>query len=77
MTFSGKEQIDTLRVIIVKTAMSYYLRTGMKVNRAYTPTAMRDFATKFTGNQYPRSRKGLESAMADLESLLNSNQGKQ
>jgi len=70
MTFSGKEQIDTLRVIVVKNAISLYLKTGMKANRAYTPTAMREFASKFTGKQYARSRNGLQAAMSDLQELL-------
>ena len=64
-------QIDAFRCSVIYRAIGFYLRSGMQVNRMYTPTAMRSVASEYTGVAYPRSRKGLEKAHADLTALLN------
>lgn len=51
----------------VISAMNLYLATGMLVNRAYTAKAMRDFATRYTGKKYQRSRTGMLFAREDLQ----------
>jgi hypothetical protein len=67
--FAGKDQVDMFVLIVLKNGISLYLKTGMKPNRAWTPTAMRIKATSYTGIEYARSRKGLERALAHLEEL--------
>lgn len=64
------EQISWYRAQVVLRGIQFYLKTGMQVNRAYTPANMRAVATEYTGVVYPRSRKGLERAAADLAALL-------
>jgi hypothetical protein len=66
MVFDTPAGIDWFRLNVIISAMSLYLKTGIKANRAYTPTNMRMVATEYTGKVYPKSRKGLESAYADL-----------
>ena len=60
-------QIDDFRARVILSAMKLYLDTGIRVNRAYTPSAMRTGASEYTGLVYPNSRKGLEHAYADLQ----------
>lgn len=70
MVFTGS-QIDGFRLRVVASAMSLYLKTGMKVNRAYTPTNMTAVVSEYTGKTYARSRTGLEEAYADLLTIIN------
>jgi hypothetical protein len=63
-------QIDAYRCSVICRAIGLYLKTGMQVNRMYTPKAMRSVASEYTGVGYARSRKGLEAAHADLTVLL-------
>lgn len=60
--------IARYQVRVVKTALKFYLKTGGKVNRAYTITNMLRFASKVTGNTYKRGQGAV--ALADLESLI-------
>lgn len=72
---STPEQIDSYRAKVIYSAIGLYLKTGMKVNRMYTPANMRAAATGYTGAVYPVSRKGLEKAYADLGQLIADNGG--
>lgn len=65
-------QIDAFRCILIHKAIGLYLKTGMQVNRKYTPQNMRAVASEYTGETYARSRKGLEQAYADLGQMLAS-----
>jgi hypothetical protein len=69
MALDTPQQIDNFRFVLITKAIGMYLKHNMQVNRAYTPAAMRAMATEFTGIAYPRSRKGLEAAHADLLSM--------
>jgi hypothetical protein len=69
VTVHGREPIAAAQVIILAGALRLYLRTGMKPNRAYTPTNMRAAASRITGVEYPRGRKGLELASAHLDTI--------
>ena len=69
VTLAGAEQIGAAQVIILAGALRLYLRTGMKPNRAYTPTNMRAAASRITGVEYPRGRKGLELASEHLDTI--------
>lgn len=46
--FTG-DQVDVFAMITLKSALSLYAKTGMKANRAYTPTAMMRTASRMTG----------------------------
>ena len=63
-------QIDRFRCSVIHKAMGFYIKTGMKVNRMYTPKAMAQAATEYTGIAYATGRKGLERAYADLGNVL-------
>lgn len=63
------EGINRFQAIIIKNAIKLYRNTGMKANRAYTPTNMLRTAGNITGKTYKRGQ--LEQAQADLEALLN------
>ena len=39
-TFSGPTEVNTFVMITLKSAIKLYIQTGMKANRAYTPTNM-------------------------------------
>lgn len=73
LTLTTPEQIDVFRVRMIVHAMDAYLKSNgrMVLTRTATPAAMRGWAGKIVGKQYPRSRKGLEAARADLANLLN------
>jgi len=55
----------------IKSGIGLYLKTGIKARRDYTPTNMRLAAGQITGKVYAKSRKGLETALADLTTLLD------
>lgn len=50
-TFTG-EEVGVFAMITLKSALSLYAKTGMKVNRAYTPTAMMRTASRMTGRKF-------------------------
>lgn len=54
MTLLTGENVMKARGLIIASALSVYARTGMKVNRAYTPTAMLKIASEITGKKYKR-----------------------
>ena len=62
--------IEWFRVISLKQCLSMYVKHGMKMNRNVTPQVMRGVATEYTGTVYPKSKKGLETALADIEAFL-------
>lgn len=57
-------------VIVLEKAIGLYLRTGIQVNRGYTPSAMRARVSQITGKSYKRGLKGLQDAHFDLVGLL-------
>ena len=70
ISFTGPEQVNTYTMLVLKSAMKFYLNSGgMKVNRAYTPTNMLRAAGGFTGKTYKRNQ--MPQAIADLENLLS------
>jgi len=58
--------ITMMQLLVIKSAIGLYLKTGMKANHAYTPANMCAVVSKNTGKQYARGRKGLEAALTDL-----------
>lgn len=70
-TLTTPTQIDLFRAKVILSAARLYLKTGMQVNRAYTPTAMRNAISEITGTAYPRSKQGLQKAHDELKALLD------
>ena len=66
--------IDFFRLITAIKAMEIHIKTDgkMMLTRVATPSNLRNIATEFTGKSYPRSRKGMETALADLIALKQS-----
>jgi hypothetical protein len=63
-TFVGPDATKLFAAATLRTAIGFYIKTKMQVNRAYTPTAMRAAAGRITGKSYKRSE--LAKAEADL-----------
>jgi hypothetical protein len=63
--FAGEQAVDVLAMITVAHGMKLYAKTGMKPNRAYTPTAMLKFASEKLGRKFKRTQM-LEAAEALL-----------
>lgn len=61
--------MDVLRARVVASGLRLYAKTGMKPNRAYTPTAMLRAASEMTGEKYKRGE--YERAAADLTALAD------
>lgn len=55
-SFVGKGAVDIYRATAIKCALSLYHRTGLKANRAYTPSAMLRAATDITGQSFKRGQ---------------------
>ena len=64
-TFTGEKEVNTFVLVILKSAIKLYINTGMKANRAYTPTNMLAKAGEFTGKTYKRGQ--LPIAHDDLQ----------
>jgi hypothetical protein len=71
IVFEGKAGVDTYRAIALKHGLKLYLNTGMKPNRAWTPTNMLKAAGAITGHTYRRSQYA--QAIADLEAWIQIN----
>jgi hypothetical protein len=54
--FHGKGAVDVFRAISVASALRLYARTGIKANRAYTPTAMLRVAEEYVGHPFKRGQ---------------------
>jgi hypothetical protein len=67
-------QVEYARLATVIMAMQMHLKSGgkMMLTRVATPSNLRNIATEFTGKSYPRSRKGMETALADLLAIKQS-----
>jgi hypothetical protein len=55
-TFQGKDGVRLFQAIALKGGLKLYAATGMKPNRAWTPTAMLKLAESFTGKRYKRGQ---------------------
>ena len=53
---SGEAAVQVFRAKTLATALKLYAKTGMKVNRAYTPTNMLATATAITGTKFKRGQ---------------------
>lgn len=64
--FAGPDATKLFAATMLRSAIDLYVETGVKVNRAYTPTAMLAAASRYTGKPYKRGPRGLAAASADL-----------
>jgi hypothetical protein len=71
IVFQGKSGVDTYRAMALKHGLKLYANTGMKPNRAWTPTNMLRAAGQITGKDYKRGR--YVEAIADLEAWIAAN----
>lgn len=67
VSFTG-DSVPNYQILVIRRAILLYRDTGMKANRAYTPTNMKLTAERLTGLTFKR---GDWTAMANaLEALL-------
>lgn len=67
-TALGPVQVGRYQTLAIAQALEFYAKTGMKVNRAYTPTNMMRMASKITGRTF-KPRAYVEAAQA-LRAML-------
>lgn len=66
-SFTTPEQVNAFQCIAIAAALRLYARTGMKVNRDYTPSAMMRTASAFTGQKFkPRDYMAAANALRVL-----------
>ena len=70
---STQHGIEMYRMSVIHSAIKLYLKTGMKVNRMYTPANMVQQVTQKTGKVYKRGKAGMTEAFNDLEAWLINN----
>jgi len=61
VSFVGPDQVERYRAIVLASGLKLYAKTGMRPNRAYTPTAMMREAARITGKRF-KPRAYLEAA---------------
>jgi hypothetical protein len=55
-SFVGPDAVALFRARVIASALRLYAKTGIKANRAYTPTNMLTAATSITGKRYKRGQ---------------------
>lgn len=60
-SFVGSD-VEIFRAAAIASALDLYARTGIRVNRAYTPTAMLKAANQITGHVYKRGQYAAAAA---------------
>jgi hypothetical protein len=68
-SYCGPEATEAFRAITIAHALRLYAKTGMKVNRAYTPKRMMQVAASMTGRSY--KARDYVGAADDLQSWAN------
>ena len=59
---------EVYQALVIARALKLYAKTGIKANRAYTPTNMLRMATKITGKSFKRGQY-MEAHDAIMEAL--------
>ena len=70
-TFVGNSGVQTYRAIVIKSGLKLYAKTGMKPNRAYTPSNMMAVASEITGKKF--KARDYAGAIAALETWIKEN----
>lgn len=63
------DQVAAVRALTIRKAIQTWVKHGLKVNRAYTPSAMAKAAGDITGKSYTSSKKSLTQAVDDIAAL--------
>lgn len=63
------ENVNRFAIVVLASALKLYAKTGMRANRAYTPTNMLKTATAHTGIKYKRG--DYMRAHDDLRALID------
>lgn len=63
---------DLYRLAVFKQAIKALL-IGMQINRGYTSTVCRNYVSGLTGKKYTAGKKGLTSALMDLDDIIFNN----
>ena len=71
--FTGSD-VNIFRCHVIASALKLYAKTGMRVNRAYTPKAMLAAATQETGLVFKGKDKYWQAAHA-LDAVANAAKG--
>lgn len=62
---STPSEISMFQALAIKGALKLYVNTGIKANRAYTPSNMLAMVTKITGKKFKRGQNA--QALKELE----------
>lgn len=75
-SFEGESGVTYFQVCTLKSALKMYRDTGMKANRAYTPSAMMATAAKLTGKTFKARdyTAAIEALEAKRDELLAAKQ---
>jgi len=71
MVFSGQAGVATYQAIALKSGLRLYAKTGMKPNRAWSPSAMMKTAATITGKKF--KARDYQGAIAALEEWIAAN----
>jgi hypothetical protein len=52
MSFDGAAGVSIYRATVIASALRTYAKTGLRMNRAYTPSAMMKAAADITGRKF-------------------------
>ena len=74
MIFEGKD-IETYRLIVLKSALQLYAKIKMQPNRHLTPTVMLKLASAATGKAYKRGQHA--NAALDIAALVEARKAQQ
>lgn len=73
MCFSGEAGMNVFQFTVLASALRFYAKTGMKVNAAYTPSAMKAAAERFTGLKFKaRDYLGMADALENAAKVNRS-----
>lgn len=65
-SFTGAKGVALYQALAIKSALKLYAKTGIKANRAYTPSAMMRMATRITDKAFkPRDYQGAIDALQE------------
>lgn len=66
MSFTGPKAVAVYRATVIASGLRFYIKTGMRLNRAYTPKAMMEVAAEITGKKFKaRDYAGAEAALTE------------
>jgi hypothetical protein len=65
ISFNGPDAVNLFRATALWSALGLYAKTGIKPNRAWTPTVMLKMAGEYSGKTYKRGQH--DQARADVK----------